>query len=241
MQWHAYRDTKTAAEACAGFVAARLEEALSGKDHATLALSGGATPKALFESLAARRFPWPQVHLFWVDERAVPPTDPRSNYKLAAEALLIPARVPQRNIHRIHGELMPEVAARRYADEVRDLFGLEQGEMPHFDVIHRGVGPDAHTASLFPGEPLIEDREGIAAAVYVEKLAQWRITLLPGVLEAARNTVMLVAGADKAEAVRAVFHEPHEPRRYPAQLASLHGRAVAWFLDQAAARLIGPD
>jgi 6-phosphogluconolactonase len=241
MQWHAYRDAKTAAEACASFVAARLEEALSGKECATLALSGGATPKALFESLATRRFPWQQVHLFWVDERAVPPTDPQSNYKLAAEALLIPARVPQGNIHRIHAELMPEVAARRYADEIRNFFGLEQGEMPHFDLIHRGIGPDAHTASLFPGEPLLDDREGIAAAVYVEKLAQWRITLLPGVIEAARNTVILAAGADKAEAVRAAFHEPYEPRRYPAQLASPHGHAVAWFLDQAAARLIGPD
>jgi len=171
MQWHAYRDAKAAAQACAAFVAARLEEALSGKESATLALSGGATPKILFESLAARRIAWQQVHLFWVDERAVPPTDPQSNYKLAAETLLIPAQVPQRNVHRIHAELMPEVAARRYADEVRNFFGLEQGEMPHFDLIHRGIGPDAHTASLFPGEPMIDDREGIAAAVYVEKLA----------------------------------------------------------------------
>jgi 6-phosphogluconolactonase len=241
MQWHAYRDAKTAAEACAGYVAARLEEALSGKEYATLALSGGLTPKPMFESLAARRVPWPQIHLFWVDERAVPPTDAQSNFKLAAEALLMPARVPQRNIHRIHAELMPEVAARRYAAEIRDFFGLELGEMPGFDVMHRGIGPEAHTASLFPGEPLIEDREEIAAALYVEKLGQWRITLLPGVIEAARNTVMLVAGTDKAEAVRATFHEPYEPRRHPAQLASLHGRAVVWFLDQAAAGLLGAD
>ena len=100
------------------------------------------------------------------------------------------------------------------------------------------MGPDAHTASLFPGEPLIDDRDGIAAAVYVEKLKQWRVTLLPGALLAAKHTVFLVAGADKAEAVRAVFKEEYDPKKYPAQMASHHGRRVAWFLDQAAARLL---
>ncbi len=237
MHWYAYPDPKTAAEVCAGFIIARLEEALSGKEQATLAISGGSTPKPMFDTLAARRFPWDRVHVFWVDERAVPPTAPQSNYKLAAETFLIPAGVPQRNVHRVPAELMPEVAARRYEEDIRNFFGLEPGEMPHFDVIHRGMGPDAHTASLFPGEPLIDDRQGIAAAVYVGKLAQWRITLLPGVLEAARNTAMLVTGPDKAEALRAVFQEPYEPKKYPAQLGS-RGGAVTWFLDQAAARLI---
>ena len=92
--------------------------------------------------------------------------------------------------------------------------------MPRFDVVHRGMGPDAHTASLFPGEPLIDDREGIAAAVYVEKFHQWRVTLLPGALLAAKHTVFLVAGDDKAEAVRAVFQEEYDPKKYPAQIAS---------------------
>jgi 6-phosphogluconolactonase len=240
MQWHAYRDAKTAAVACAGFIIARLEEALSGKELATIAVSGGSTPKPMFETLAARAFPWDRVHVFWVDERAVPPTAPQSNYKLSAEAFLIPARVPQRNIHRVHAELMPEVAAARYEDEIRDFFGLEPGEMPHFDVVHRGMGPDAHTASLFPGEPSIDNRQGVAAAVHVGKLGQWRITLLPGALEAARNTVMLVCGAEKAEPVRAVFQEPYTPKKYPAQLGS-HSGTMMWFLDQAAARLIAGD
>jgi len=238
VRWFAYPDAKSAAEACAHYVVGRLEEALAGRAYATLAVSGGTTAKLLFEVLAATKFPWPQVHLFWVDERAVPPTDQQSNYRLAAECFIIPARIPQRNVHRIPAELMPDVAARRYVDEIRSFFGLAEGEMPPFDVIHRGVGADAHTASLFPGEPLIEDREGIAAAVYVEKLAQWRITLLPAVLLAARHTAFLVIGAAKAEAVRAVFHEPYDPKRYPSQMASHHGRGVAWFLDEAAARLM---
>jgi 6-phosphogluconolactonase len=173
-----------------------------------------------------------------VDERCVPPTDVASNYKLADDFLIHPAHIPGRNVHRILGELTPATAAKRYAGEVRDFFGLEEGEMPRFDVVHRGMGPDAHTASLFPGEPLIDDREGIAAAVYVEKFHQWRVTLLPGALLAAKHTVFVVAGDDKAEAVRAVFQEEYDPKKYPAQIASHHGRGVTWFLDEAAARLM---
>jgi 6-phosphogluconolactonase len=100
------------------------------------------------------------------------------------------------------------------------------------------MGPDAHTASLFPGQPLIDDRENLAAAVYVEKFQQWRITLLPAVLLAARNTVMLVAGDDKAEALRSVVQAPYDPKKYPAQLVTHSPGNVMWFVDKAAARLI---
>jgi 6-phosphogluconolactonase len=110
--------------------------------------------------------------------------------------------------------------------------------MPRFDVIHRGMGPDAHSASLFPGEPLIDDREGIAAAVYAEKFHQWRVTLLPGALLAAKHNVFIVCGEDKAEAVRAVFNDEYDPKKYPAQIASHHGRGVTWFLDEPAAKLM---
>lgn len=235
VHWSAYPDAKAAAEACGAFIVARLEETLADKDDATLALSGGSSPRPLFEWLAARRFPWRQVHFFWVDERAVPPTHARSNYRLAAESFLMPTGAPQRNVHRIHGELRPDIAAREYASDIRTHFGLEPGEMPRFDVVHRGVGPDAHTASLFPGDPLIDDREGIAAAVHAEKLDEARITLLPGPLEAAANTAVLVLGDDKAEAVRAVFQEPYNALRYPAQLRC---RNTAWFFDHSAARLL---
>ena len=134
---------------------------------------------------------------------------------------------------------MAERAAEHYEDDVRRFFALEPGELPHFDIVQQGMGPDAHTASLFPGEPLIEDREGITAAVYVEKVKQWRITLLPGVLLAAKHNIFLVAGKDKAQAVRAVFHEEYDPKRLPAQVVSHHGRRVAWFLDTAAASEMG--
>jgi 6-phosphogluconolactonase len=233
-----YPSPAEAAEACAQHILVLLDEALSGESVATFAVSGGSTPKLLFQRLAAAKFDWSRVHLFWVDERAVPPADPQSNYRLAEEHLIGPAHFPRRNVHRVHAELRPEIAAARYVEEIRGFFGLGEGDLPHFDVVQLGMGPDAHTASLFPGEPLIEDREGIAAAISVEKLAQWRITLLPGALLSARHTIFLVAGEDKMEAVRAVFQEPYDPKQYPAQMASHHGRRVTWFLDEAAARLM---
>jgi 6-phosphogluconolactonase len=188
----------------------------------------------MFEQFAEMPMPWDRVHIFWVDERGVPPDHPQSNYGMARAAWLGPARVPQENIHRIEAELPPGEAAHRYVQDIRTFFGLESGELPRFDVIHRGIGPDAHTASLFPGEPLIEDHTGIAAAVWVEKLAQWRITLLPGVLSRARHTAMLVLGGDKAAALRNVMREPFAPLRYPAQIAS--GEGTVWFVDSAAAQ-----
>jgi 6-phosphogluconolactonase len=233
--WHVYPDPEAAADACAHHVAALLDDTLSNQEFATFAVSGGSTPRILFQKLAASKLRWEHVRLFWVDERCVPPADPASNYKLADEFLIKPGRIPPRNVHRIVGEIAPRAAAARYAGEIREFFGLAEGEMPHFDIVHRGMGPDAHTASLFPGESLIEDREGVAAAVFVPKFNQWRVTLLPGVLLAARNTVMLVAGADKAEAVRAVFKEEYDPAKYPAQIGTQHGHGVTWFLDRAAA------
>jgi 6-phosphogluconolactonase len=240
-EWKAYPDPEAAAEGGALYVIERLDEALATNGHATLALSGGTSPRPMFQRLTKSRLPWNSIHIFWVDERAVPPTDPESNYKLAAETLLMPVGIPQRNVHRIRAELTPEAAASAYAQEIREFFGLGRGEMPEFDVVHRGMGAEGHTASLFPGEPLIDDREELAAAVYVAKIGQWRITLLPGPLMAARNTVMLVAGADKAEAARAVFQDPYDPKRYPAQLMPRDGRGVLWFLDEAAASLLTGD
>jgi len=237
MHWHTYSSAEKAAEACCRNILPCLEEAVSGHGLAKIALSGGSTPKLLFHALAGSDFDWKQVHVFWVDERAVPPSDAESNFLLAEEHFLKPAHVPLRNIHRIHGELRPDVAAENYSQEVEDMFGLRDGELPHFDVIHLGMGADAHIASLFPGEPQIHNRDGIAASVYVEKLARWRITLLPGVLLNAKHIVMLAAGEDKAEAIRNVMEAPYDPMLYPAQLISHNARHVTWFVDAAAAAL----
>jgi 6-phosphogluconolactonase len=233
-----YEDAQEASAACAIKMLGLLEVSLAASSVATLAISGGSTPKLLFGELAKARFDWSRVHLFWVDERAVLPTDPQSNYKLAKEHFIDPAGFPASNVHRIQAELEPETAARLYSEDIGKFFRLEPGSFPAFDIIHRGMGPDAHTASLFPGAPLIADHRNLAAAAYVEKFHQWRITLLPGVLEAARNTIMLVAGGDKAEPLRSVLHEPYDPSQYPVQIGTHDGRNVLWFLDKAAARLL---
>jgi 6-phosphogluconolactonase len=235
VQWSTHPDPRAAAAACAQHISALLEQALSDQEHATLAVSGGSTPKLLFQSMIASGFRWQRVHLFFVDERAVPPNDPESNFRLANENLIVPAHIPPEQVHRVHGESKPEAAAQQYVDDIRNFFGLEEGEMPHFDVVQCGMGPDAHTASLFPGETSIEDREHIAGAVYVQKMAKWRVTLLPAALLAARNTAFLVTGADKAPAVGDVFHQEFDPKHYPAQLISRQSKRVTWFLDQAAA------
>ena len=118
-------------------------------------------------------------------------------------------------------------AARRYIADIREFFGLVEGELPRFEMIHLGMGPDAHTASLFPGSPLIKDRDHIATPVWSEPMKQWRVTLLPGVFATARHTAMLVAGSDKVLAMQAVFRGAHDPVRYPAQLAAREGSGTA--------------
>ena len=229
-----FADAEDAAAACAQQILDWMREAIENRGQAVLAISGGSSPRRMFEIFARTRFEWKSVHLFWVDERAVPPSDAQSNFKLAQDTWLKPGNFPAPNIHRVLAELDPTEAAARYVEDIQRFFGLEAGELPHFDVIHRGMGPDAHTASLFPGEPLIEDRSGIAAAVWVEKFKQWRITLLPGVLLAARRSALLVTGADKTAALRSVLHEPFDPLQYPAQIAS--GQGTVWFVDVAAAQ-----
>ena len=203
-----------------------------------MAVSGGVTPALYFDALAAARFKWDRVHLFFVDERAVPPDHADSNFRLAEEHWIKKARMIGRQVHRIRGEMEPHEAAAAYMEDIREFFNLKPGQAPHFDIVHQGMGPDAHTASLFPGSPYIEDREGLATAVYVEKKHQWRVTLLPAALLAAKHTLFLITGDDKAEAVRAVMEEPYDAMTYPAQMSLHHGRSVTWFLDEAAARLL---
>ncbi|HTB13232.1 MAG TPA: 6-phosphogluconolactonase [Bryobacteraceae bacterium] len=223
-----FPDAHGAAEHCAAEVLQHLRDS----PRSTLAISGGSSPKPMFEIFAATQFDWNRVQLFWVDERCVPATDPQSNFKLANDLWLAPAKFPASNIHRVQTERDPEDAAEVYSDELRLVFG--EG-IPQFDVIHRGMGPDAHTASLFPGEPLIDDRTGLAGAVYVEKLNSHRVTLLPAVLLAAKHTVLLVTGPDKAQPLSDVLYGPHDPKKFPCQLTERDGGDVAWFLDEAAA------
>ncbi len=228
-----HKTAREAADACAAYVLDALKDTLESQPLAAIAISGGSTPRLLFECMAKADMNWSKVHFFWVDERCVPPTDDRSNFKLANDALLAPARVPKANVHRIQGELTPDRQAMPYIEEITRFFALKPGELPVFDVLHRGLGQDAHTASLFPGEPLIANRTDIAAHVWVEKLKMHRVTLLPGVLDAAKQTVLQVSGEEKKEAVRNVLTGAEDLMKYPCQIASRNSKAI-WFLDEAA-------
>lgn len=224
-------DARAAARTCAEETAGLL----AGMGQAAIALSGGSTPRLMFQALAELRVDWRRVHLFWVDERAVPPDDPQSNYRMTEEHLLRPAKIPAANVHRILAELEPQEAARRYEAEIREYF---RGDEPRFDLVHAGMGADGHTASLFPGSPQIEDRAGLSAAVYVEKMSQWRITLLPQVLLGAQHCFLLAVGDEKREMLRDVMEGPLDPLRRPAQLL-VRQRETVCFIDDAADYRIG--
>jgi len=224
-----------AAEACGAEIFRLLEAARAARASATLAVSGGSTPRIMFEWMAKQTFEWKAIDLFWVDERCVPADDAQSNYRMTRESLLDHTALSPTQIHRVKTELIPDEAAEAYIDDISRVFRLEAGELPAFDVLQRGMGPDRHTASLFPGEPLIQNQTGIAAALWVEKMKQHRVTLLPGVLEKARHTLCLVTGPDKAEGIVDVLSAPRDPLHIPSQISSAE---MDWFVDEAAAALL---
>jgi 6-phosphogluconolactonase len=235
---HVYASAAEAARACAVRAAELLTKRLSEAESVTFAISGGSTPALMFGVLATCRVEWKRVHLFQVDERRVAPDDARSNYRLAHAELITPAGIPSENVHRIRGELSAEEAAIRYVAEIRRFFRTPPGVAPVFDIVHRGMGGESHTASLFPGEPLIGDSTGIAAAVTVPVAPHERVTLLPGPLAAARHTLMLLAGGDKAEALHQVLTRKYEPFHMPAQIGTYGNAKAEWYVDSAAAALM---
>jgi 6-phosphogluconolactonase len=213
----------------------------------SVALSGGSTPRTLHALLAAPPFrdqvDWSQVQFYWGDERTVAPDDPESNFRMARETLLDKVPIHEAQIHRVQTELMdPHKAAAAYEDELRREFALSAGHLPRFDLIFLGMGPDGHTASLFPHTEALKAMGRLVVANFVPKLGASRITLTAPVLNAAAVVAFLVAGQDKADALAAVLEGPRNPEEYPAQLiAPTHG-ALHWLADRAAAaKLQGAD
>jgi 6-phosphogluconolactonase len=220
---------QAAAEACGARILALLTRAIQERGRATLAISGGSSPKLLFAFFAQSGFNWTPVHVFWVDERMVPIDHPESNYKLAYDTWLKDAGAA---VHRVQTELAAEQAAAHYAVEMKPY-------LP-FDVIHRGMGADVHTASLFPGDPLIYDMTNLVGVAHrpLAGPGATRVTLLTRVLESARFTAMLATGGDKAEALDLVMHGNHEPIQFPAQIAAMDPVTCTWFVDEPAAARI---
>ena len=236
-----------AAIAAADEVRARAIAATDAHGRFTVALSGGSTPVRMYRALRRPGMPaggpvvpWAKTHVFWGDERTVAPNHPDSNFGSAQRALLSQVQVPTEQTHRMRGEDDPERAAEAYADTLRRAFKLTANGIPRFDVILLGLGPDGHTASLFPEGEAVAETERLVAAPWVAAVGAFRLTLTPVVLNHARNVVFLVAGAEKADALRAVFEDPIDVVRCPAQVVRPTDGDVLWVVDRpAAANLSG--
>ena len=216
------------------------QEAIANHGKMAFALAGGSTPKKLYTLLAADPFrsqiPWGSIHFFWGDERHVPPDHQDSNYRMARETLLAHVPVPEDHVHRIPSELQnAEKVAARYEQELREHFQLAPGQKPRFDLILLGLGPDGHTASLFPGTQAVHDTTGLVASPWVDKFSTFRITLTPPVLNEAAHVIFLVSGHDKAEALRSVLEGPYHPDIFPAQIINPAQGQLIWLVDKEAA------
>lgn len=214
-------------------------EAIDDHEYFTIALAGGSTPRGTYETLAtiefAQRMDWERAHIFWSDERAVPPDHKESNYRMAYESMLKPLAIPEENIHRVLSELEPERAALHYQDTLAEFFSQEPAR---FDLILLGLGTDGHTASLFPGTDVIDEKKESVVAQYVEKLESWRITFTPKLINAALNVTFLVSGQRKAAVLGQVLSGRYQPENLPAQIVRPDNGILRWIVDAEAADLL---
>jgi 6-phosphogluconolactonase len=232
------------AEDAAQRFARAARDAVRSHGEFVVALSGGATPRGLYARLAAPPYastvPWSGVQVLWGDERCVAPDQAASNYRMVREALLDHVPIRAKNVHRMHGEDVPALAAQAYEGTLRTVLRTPSGpprEAPggRIDLVLLGLGDDGHTASLFPGAVDVPGDESWAVARYHGPSSLWRITLTPAVINAAVEVLFLIAGEGKAAIVRRVLEGPRRPQELPAQLiAPVSGRAF-WLLDAAAA------
>jgi len=215
------------------------KNAVAVRGRFTIALSGGSTPKSLYNLLATNAkntLSWDRAFFFWGDERHVPPTDPESNFRMADEAMLSKIPVAAANIFRVHAENSDaDAAAADYDQTLRKFFELASGQVPSFDLILLGMGPDGHTASLFPGTAALQEKSKLVVANWVEKFKTHRITFTLPVLNTARSVVFLVSGTDKADALKNVLEGEASGEQYPSKLVRPTEGKLIWLIDRAAA------
>lgn len=240
--YRVFDEGQALSRAAAEYLTRSIQSAAAARGVARIAISGGSSPKPVFQLLASptepyrEEIPWDKLWFFWVDERCVPPDNPDSNYGAAKELLLDCVPLPPERAIRIEGELDPEEAAARYESAIRGHFRLEGAEAPIFDVVHLGMGPDGHTASLFPHTGALSEMGRIAIANLVPQQKQThRVTLTWPVINAARDVFFLVSGADKADPLARVLTGPYEPETLPSQLIQPRSGRLLFLLDRAAA------
>jgi 6-phosphogluconolactonase len=216
-------------------------KAATARGIARIAISGGTTPKSMFQLLAdpaepfLKQVPWDRIELYWVDERCVPPDNSESNFRMTNEALLSKVPLPAERIHRMEGELDPAVAAARYESTIRNTFKLEGAETPTFDLVLLGMGDDGHTASLFPHTDALNELSHIVVPNHVPQKDAWRITLTWPVINQGREVAFLIEGAGKAQVLHDVFLGPYQPETYPSQIIRPASGRLTLLLDAAAA------
>ena len=239
MQIAIYPDIDTISQQAAVYVARIAREAIVTRGRFTIALSGGNTPKKLYSLLAAEPYSsqidWQLVDIFWSDERCVPPDDPESNYNMAHEVMLSRLSIPVAQVHRIPADRENrDAASLDYTRDMQRVFSTNG--IPEFDLIQLGMGPEGHTASLFPHQPSLHEKQRLVMPVSVPKPPPDRLTFTPPILNAARNILFLATGADKADALHAVIEGPANSDEYPAQVVRPPNGEVTWMVDSAIAQ-----
>jgi 6-phosphogluconolactonase len=232
---HIYENLEKLSQAAAELFTDLAKQAITARGRFSVALSGGQTPRRLYEILAAaplrEQIPWGAVHVFWGDERYVPSDDPRSNALMAHQALLDHVPVLPEHINPILCTLPPQQVASHYENELRDFFG---NTPPTMDLILLGLGDNAHTASLFPHTAVLNEQQRWVAEVYVAEQDMVRVTLTAPLINQANQVVFLVSGSDKASALKNVLEGPYQPHEFPAQLIHPNGARPIWLIDKAA-------
>ena len=236
---HVYPTTQALLEAAARHVLDHARRAIAARDSFTIALAGGSTPKGLYAMLAVPPFrnqlDWTRIRFFWGDERHVPPDHADSNYRMAHEALLRHLPISAAQVHRVPSELPDaQAAADQYETVLREQFEVSEADVPRFDLILLGMGPDGHTASLFPGAQAVHETSRLVAAPWVDKLQASRVTFTPVLLNHARQVTFLICGQAKAETLHAVLEGPFQPDALPVQVIGPRDGTLTWFVDQEA-------
>lgn len=232
-----FKDVTGFVDGAADFIATCGAGAIADRDRFTIALSGGGTPKLIYARLASAgykdRIDWSKWHIFFGDERCVPPDDAKSNFRMAREAMLDHVPVSPENVYRIRGEDDPAMAALRYEQQVAGLF--RSASPPAFDLILLGMGDNGHTASLFPGTAALRERVRWVIPQYVEVMSTWRVTFTTALINAARNVAFMAEGVAKADMLWNVIKGPYQPDVWPSQLVQPVAGKLHWLVDQAAA------
>jgi 6-phosphogluconolactonase len=223
------------------------KEAVAGRGVFTIALAGGSTPKTLYTLLAEHpslrnSLPWDKMKVFFGDERHVGPGHADSNFQMAADAMLSKAPLRPQQIHRIKGEYPDSgLAASEYQEVIRREFALAAGSFPRFDLILLGMGNEGHTLSLFPGTKALHEMQRVVTHNWVGKLYTDRVTLTAQAANNAANIIFMIAGCDKASALKAVLEGPHEPDQLPAQMIQPTNGTLSWLIDEAAGSMLSKE